>query len=73
MESDLKLGIYKHYKGKFYQVICLAKHSETLEDVVVYKPLYESEHKVWVRPLHMFQEVLQIDGELIPRFAFVSE
>lgn len=52
---DLKPGIYEHYKGKRYKVIGVAKHSETLEDLGVYEPLYESSlAKMWVRPISMF-------------------
>lgn len=67
-------GIYEHYKGKRYEVVGIAKHSETLEDLVVYRPLYETEVSVdfWVRPLAMFTEVIVIDGRKIPRFSFVK-
>ena len=71
--SLLKPGIYKHYKGKWYEVIAVAKHSETLEDYVVYKPLYESEFPLWIRPLKMFLENVNFEGCIVPRFTFVSE
>ncbi|HYE60131.1 MAG TPA: DUF1653 domain-containing protein [Candidatus Kapabacteria bacterium] len=62
-------GTYRHYKGKEYEVIGIAKHSETLEDLVVYKPLYEqSLADLWVRPLAMFQETVLVDGKEISRF-----
>lgn len=67
----LKLGIYRHYKGKEYEVIGMAKHSETLEDLVVYKALY-GEGQIWVRPLQMFLEEIEIDGKKVPRFIFVK-
>lgn len=73
---DLKLGVYEHYKGngKRYRVIGVAKHSETLEDMVVYEVLYENEiSKLWVRPLKMFLGEVEIDGKRIPRFRYVSE
>ena len=72
MKDQLKIGKYKHYKGNYYEVLYLAKHSETLEDLVVYKPLYESEFKIWVRPLKMFIEKIEIDGVHVQRFSFVS-
>ncbi len=70
--SNLKPGKYRHYKGKEYEVIGIAKHSETLEDMVVYKALYESDKfekdQMWIRPLSMFVEKVIIDGKEIPRF-----
>lgn len=66
-------GIYKHYKGKKYKVLGVAKHSETLEDLVVYKALYENElSKLWVRPLDMFNEQVEIDGKLVKRFVKIE-
>ena len=74
--SELKLGKYKHYKGKLYEVIGLAKHSETLEEIVIYRALYESEefgkNVLWVRPKSMFLEFVEIDGNKIPRFEFIG-
>lgn len=71
----LKLGIYKHAKsGKEYKVIGVAKHSETLEDLVVYVTLYENAlSKLWVRPLAMFAEEVEIEGVKTPRFIFIRE
>lgn len=70
----LKPGKYKHYKGKLYEVIGTAKHSETLEELVVYKALYQPEgENLWVRPLNMFTEEIIIEGKKIPRFEFVEE
>ncbi len=67
----LKPGKYQHYKGKQYEVIGVARHSETLEELVVYKALYQTEGKnLWVRPLKMFTETLFIEGKEIPRFKF---
>ncbi len=69
----LKLGTYKHYKGKYYHVIGLAKHSETLEDLVTYYCLYPNKKgQLWVRPLKIFQGKLRIKGKIVPRFKFVS-
>ena len=67
----LHLGKYEHYKGNQYEVIGVAKHSETLEELVVYRALY-GEHGLWVRPLKMFLETVEIDGKKIPRFKFIE-
>lgn len=70
----IKLGKYRHYKGREYRVIGVGKHSETLEDMVVYEPLYENPTaKLWVRPLHMFEEEIELDGQKVPRFKYLSE
>lgn len=69
-----KIGKYQHYKGKFYKVIGVAKHSETLEDLVIYETLYDNPtSKLWVRPLKMFLKSVMIDGKETPRFRFVGE
>jgi len=74
--QDLKLGKYQHYKGKFYEVIGVARNSETLEEFVVYRALYESKefgkNAIWVRPKKMFLENVIVDGKEIPRFKFVG-
>jgi len=70
----LKPGRYKHYKGPYYEVIGVAKHSETLEEVVVYKALYQPEgENLWVRPLQMFTETIVIEGKRIARFQYVGQ
>ena len=64
-------GLYKHYKGNLYEVICLAHHSETREQMVVYKALYKTqfgENSIWVRPAKMFQELVVKDGKSVKRF-----
>lgn len=71
MNSLIKLGKYQHYKGSFYQVEDIATHSETEEKMVVYRPLY-GEQALWVRPLEMFIEEVNISGAMQPRFAFVE-
>jgi hypothetical protein len=68
----LKFGKYQHYKGKFYEVLGVAKHSETLEDLVVYKKLYD-DGGLWVRPLGMFLENVEVEGKIMPRFKYVGE
>ena len=67
----IEIGKYQHYKGNFYEVFGIAKHSETKESLVVYKPLY-GEQSLWVRPLAMFIEDVVVDGVNIPRFKKVT-
>ena len=68
----IKLGKYQHFKGNLYQVLHLAKHSETDEMMVVYQPQY-GEKGIWVRPLSMFDEVIERDGKSIKRFVYINE
>ena len=70
--SDLKPGIYQHFKGNRYELLCVAKHSETLEPMVVYRALY-GEGGVWVRPASMWLEHVERDGYSGPRFAWVED
>ncbi|MCR4283806.1 MAG: DUF1653 domain-containing protein [Parcubacteria group bacterium] len=71
--DKIKLGIYEHSKsGKRYEVLGVGKHSETLEEMVVYKALY-GEGGIWIRPLEMFLEEVEIDGQKLPRFKYVGE
>jgi hypothetical protein len=66
----MELGYYKHYKGNVYEVIGIAKHSETLEDVVVYKACYQKEgENLWVRPLKMFEDDVFIENKKTKRFS----
>lgn len=67
-----KPGLYRHYKGGEYDVIGTARHSETDERLVVYRPRY-GERELWVRPLQMFMESIEHNGEEQPRFALVEE
>lgn len=71
MPANLKPGVYRHYKGRNYEVIGTARHSETEEYMVVYRCLY-GDHSLWVRPLAMFRETVEVAGEQVPRFAFVG-
>ncbi len=64
-------GIYIHYKGGRYDVIGVAKHSESLEEYVVYKHL-DGEPSLWIRPAAMFAESVTVNGESIPRFRFIE-
>ena len=71
---EIKPGIYEHYKGHQYRAIGVAKHSETLEDLVIYEALYDNEmSKLWARPAEMFTGEVELDGKKVPRFKFVSE
>jgi hypothetical protein len=70
MGEVLKNGIYRHYKGNEYEVLMVAKHSETEEEMVVYRALY-GEYGIWVRPLVMFMEKVEVNGEEVDRFQFL--
>lgn len=65
----IQLGRYRHYKGNEYEVLGVAHHSETMEELVVYRALY-GEGALWVRPLEMFMEEVEIDGRKVPRFEY---
>ncbi len=73
----MKCGKYRHYKGKYYEVIGVAHHSETLEELVIYRTLYKHEkygmHALWVRPRKMFFDTVVVDGVTIPRFMFCGD
>ncbi len=69
MNDSLQPGRYRHYKGRYYEVIDVAKHSETEELLVVYRCLY-GEYSLWVRPLQMFLEMVDVEGVKMPRFAW---
>ena len=74
MSETLRLapGVYRHYKGNDYQVLHVARHSETEELLVVYRPLY-GDSGIWVRPLKMFIEHVQIEGTSVPRFRQITD
>jgi hypothetical protein len=72
---SLKIGRYQHYKGNEYEVIGVAKHSEDESELVVYRPLYNESsgaRNLWVRPLSMFIETVQVDGKTKPRFEYIG-
>lgn len=78
IEKKLEIGKYRHYKNKKeYLVIGIGKHTETLEDLIVYKALYDSEEfgkdSIWIRPLSMFLEDVEVEGKKVPRFEFIGE
>lgn len=70
--TEIKPGIYRHYKGNTYEVIGVASHSETLEPMVVYRALY-GEHGLWVRPASMWNEEVDINGEKVRRFTYIEQ
>lgn len=70
--KEIKLGKYRHFKGNEYEVIGTAKHSETLEDYVVYRALY-GEKGLWIRPFDMFVETIERDGKQLKRFEYIGE
>ena len=69
--TEIKPGKYRHFKGNLYEVIGTAKHSETLEEMVVYRACY-GEHGLWVRPAAMWDEVIERDGQTFRRFTPVE-
>lgn len=69
--DEIKTGVYRHYKGPLYDVIGVARHSETEELLVVYRPQY-GERGLWVRPLTMFSEQVSVDGRRVPRFQYTG-
>ncbi|KKW48003.1 MAG: hypothetical protein UY99_C0018G0019 [Parcubacteria group bacterium GW2011_GWA1_59_11] len=69
--NEIKPGRYRHYKGQEYEVIGIARHSETLEDLVVYRALY-GEGEIWVRPKEMFLDTVEVDGKKVRRFEFLE-
>ena len=77
MDDEVKLGRYQHYKGKIYEVLGVAKHSETEEELVIYKALYNSKqfgsNALWARSKKMFLEDVIVEGERIPRFRHISD
>ncbi len=72
MMNEIKLGRYRHFKGGEYEVVGIAKHSETCEPMVVYRALY-GEGGLWVRSAAMFLETVERDGRVFARFEFVGE
>ena len=71
-QYDIRPGRYRHFKCNEYQVLGMARHSETEEEMVVYRPLY-GEGGLWVRPAAMWGEVVERDGRRQPRFAYIGE
>ena len=69
--TEIRPGHYRHYKGNDYTVLGVARHSETLEELVVYRQEY-GERGLWVRPAAMFVESVEVEGRVVPRFAFLG-
>ena len=69
--SEIRLGRYRHFKGNEYEVIGVARHSETLEPMVVYKALY-GEGGLWARPAAMWNQTVERDGKILPRFTYLE-
>lgn len=72
IKNTIRLGKYRHYKGKEYEVIGFARHSETLEELVIYRALYGN-FDLWARPAKMFLEEVEVDGKKIPRFQYLDD
>lgn len=75
MEPEIKTGLYEHFKGKKYEVLGVARSSETLEPFVVYKALYKGnfpEGSLWIRPFSMFNESVEREGKQVPRFRYIG-
>ena len=70
--EEIKIGKYRHFKGNEYEVLFIAKNSETLEDTVVYRALY-GDGGVWVRPASMWNEQIERDGVIYKRFTYIEE
>ena len=76
MAISIQKGIYEHYKGKRYEVLDMAIHTETQKPMVIYKALYKGdfpEGTLWARPLDMFKENVTVEGKSVPRFQFVKK
>ena len=69
--ADIRPGRYRHYKGNEYTVLGVARHSETLEELVVYRQEY-GDRGLWVRPATMFAETVEVGGQTVPRFRFLG-
>ena len=72
LPTEPKPGRYRHYKGKLYRVHGVARHSETLEALVVYEPLEGENRGLWVRPQSMFIETVELAGKRVSRFQFAD-
>ena len=72
METEIKLGHYKHFKGNEYMVLHVARHSETMETMVVYQALY-GDCGIWVRPASMWNETVEYNGKMLKRFEFCGK
>jgi len=69
--NPIMLGVYRHFKGNQYEVVGFAKHSESLEIMIIYKAMYGN-RDTWVRPLSMWEELVEVDGNNVKRFEYVG-
>jgi len=69
---ELKKGKYKHFKGNVYELLFIAKHSETMEDMVIYRSIND-ESKIWERPISMWGETVEYQGKTVARFTYIKE
>ena len=69
--DEIKKGRYRHFKGNEYEVLCVAKHSETLEDMVIYRALY-GKREIWARPASMWNEDIEREGKVYKRFVYIG-
>ncbi|HEY4313766.1 MAG TPA: DUF1653 domain-containing protein [Pirellulales bacterium] len=69
--QEIRIGRYRHFKGNEYTVLGVALHSETMEELVVYRPEY-GDRALWVRPQQMFLGTVEVDGRIVPRFAYIK-
>jgi hypothetical protein len=69
---NIKQGIYRHFKGNKYHILGVAQHSENESSLVVYRPMYGA-GDLWVRPVEMFLETVELDGQQVPRFEFLEQ
>ncbi len=72
MNAEIRLGKYRHYKGGLYEVIGFCRHSETLEEMVIYRALYDG-GETWVRPMSMWCEEVSVGGKTVLRFSYIPE
>ena len=70
--QEIKPGLWRHFKGNLYELVDIARHSETLEEMVVYRALY-GERGLWVRPAAMWDEMITRDGKTFKRFQYIGE
>lgn len=69
---ELKKGVYRHFKGNLYELVDIARHSETLEEMAVYRALY-GDRGLWVRPAAMWNESVSHEGRTVSRFTYIAE
>jgi hypothetical protein len=77
MNEKIRPGIYRHYKGKEYEILGVGHHSETLDPLVIYRALYDTKefgnNSLWARPLDLFLEEVDLNGQKVPRFEYLGD